>query len=33
VMTEVQAKLKKLHPDLASEFYLMAVDGKTERVI
>jgi carbonic anhydrase len=33
VMTEVQAKLKKLHPDLASEFWLMAVDGKTERVI
>jgi hypothetical protein len=33
VMTEVQAKLKKLHPDLASEFYLMSVDGKTERVI
>jgi carbonic anhydrase len=33
VMTEVQAKLKKLHPDLTSEFYLMAVDGKTERVI
>jgi len=29
VMAEVQAKLKKLHPDLASEFYLMSVDGKT----
>ena len=33
VMAEVQARLKKLHPDLASEFWLMAVDGKTERVI
>jgi carbonic anhydrase len=33
VMTEVRAKLKTLHPELASEFWLMAVDGKTERVI
>jgi len=33
VMAEVQTKLRKLHPELASEFYLMAVDGKTERVI
>ncbi|MBV9549495.1 MAG: hypothetical protein JO256_07465 [Alphaproteobacteria bacterium] len=33
VMTEVQTKLKKLHPDLASEFWLMGVDGRTERVI
>jgi carbonic anhydrase len=33
VMVEVQAKLKKLHPDLASEFWLMDVNGKTERVI
>jgi hypothetical protein len=32
-MTEVRAKLKTLHPELASEFWLMAVDGKTERVI
>ncbi len=33
VMAEVQAKLKKLHPELASEFWLMSVDGKVERVI
>ena len=33
VMMDVQSKLKKLHPDLVAEFYLMAVDGKTERVI
>ena len=33
VMEEVKAKLAKLHPELQSEFYLMALDGKTERVI
>jgi carbonic anhydrase len=33
VMMEVQAKLKKLHPGLAAEFYLMGMDGRTERVI
>jgi carbonic anhydrase len=33
VMTEVKARLRKLHPDLASEFYLMSLDGKTERVL
>jgi len=33
VMEEVKAKMHKLHPDLTTEFYLMAVDGKTERVI
>jgi len=33
VMEEVKAKLTKTHPDLASEFYLMALDGKAERVI
>ena len=29
----LKAKLAKLHPELASEFYLMALDGKTERMI
>jgi carbonic anhydrase len=33
VMQEVQAKLAKLHPDLESEFYLMALDGRAARVI
>jgi carbonic anhydrase len=33
VMTEVKAKLARLHPELAAEFYLMALDGKAERVI
>jgi hypothetical protein len=33
VMEQVKAKLAKLHPELESEFYLMAVDGKTERVL
>ncbi len=33
VMEEVKAKLAKTHPDLESEFYLMALDGKVERVI
>jgi hypothetical protein len=33
VMLQMQALLKKKHPDLASEFYLMALDGTAERVI
>lgn len=33
VMEQVKAKLAKTHPELESEFYLMAVDGKTERVL
>lgn len=33
VMEQVKAKLAKTHPDLQAEFYLMAVDGKTERVV
>ena len=33
VMNQVKARLAKSHPDLASEFYLMDVDGKTQRVI
>jgi len=32
-MEEVKAKLAKLHPELSAEFYLMGIDGKTERVI
>ena len=33
VMQQVKAKLAKTHPDLTAEFYLMALDGKTERVV
>ena len=33
VMQQVKTKLAKEHPDLQSEFYLMALDGKVERVI
>ncbi len=33
VMEQVKAKLAQLHPDLESEFYLMALDGKAERVV
>ncbi len=33
VMEQVKAKLAKTHPDLQSEFYLMALDGSAERVI
>jgi carbonic anhydrase len=33
VMERVKAQMAKSHPDLACEFYLMALDGKTERVI
>ena len=33
VMQQVKDKLAKTHPDLQSEFYLMALDGSAERVI
>ena len=33
VMEQVKARLAKTHPDLESEFYLMALDGKAERII
>ncbi|MBW8708856.1 MAG: hypothetical protein JF627_06260 [Alphaproteobacteria bacterium] len=33
VMEQVKAKLAKTHPDLGCEFYLMALDGKAERVV
>ena len=33
VMAELKAALAKRHPDLASEFYLMALDGTAERVL
>jgi carbonic anhydrase len=33
VMQQVKDRLAKTHPDLASEFYLMALDGSAERVI
>ena len=33
VMLEAQAMLKQKHPDLASEFYLMALDGKADRIV
>ena len=33
VMEQVKAKLAKTHPDLVPEFYLMALDGKVERVV
>jgi len=33
VMEQVKAKLAKTHPDLQSEFYLMALDGKAERIV
>jgi len=33
LMQQVKAKLAKTHPDLTAEFYLMALDGKTERVV
>ena len=33
VMLAVKDKLHKMHPDLQSEFYLMALDGNAERVI
>ena len=33
VMLKMRAALKAKHPDLASEFYLMALDGVAERVL
>jgi carbonic anhydrase len=33
VMLQMQGMLKQKHPDLSSEFYLMALDGKAERVV
>ena len=33
VMEQVKTKLAEVHPELESEFYLMAVDGKARRVI
>jgi carbonic anhydrase len=33
VMLQFQAKLKQKHPDLGSEFYLMALDGTAERIV
>ncbi len=33
VMLTVQTMLKQRHPDLSSEFYLMALDGTAERVV
>ena len=33
VMMQMKAELAKKHPDLGSEFYLMALDGKAERII
>jgi carbonic anhydrase len=33
VMEKLKAQLAQKHPDLGSEFYLMALDGKAERII
>lgn len=33
VMEQVKAKLAETHPELENEFWLMALDGKAERVI
>jgi carbonic anhydrase len=33
VMEQVKAKLAQTHPDLQAEFYLMALDGKAERIV
>ncbi len=33
VMTRLQAALAQKHPDLTSEYYLMAIDGKAERLL
>lgn len=33
VMQQVKARMHKVHPELVTEFYLMALDGKTERVV
>jgi hypothetical protein len=32
-MMQMKADLAKRQPDLGSEFYLMALDGKAERII
>lgn len=33
VMQQVKTRMAKEHPELACEFYLMALDGRTERVL
>lgn len=33
VMEKLKAQLAQKHSDLASEFYLMALDGKAERIV
>ena len=33
VMERVKTQMAKSHPDLTCEFYLMALDGKTERIV
>ena len=33
IMSQLQAMLAKRQPDLESEFYLMALDGKAQRII
>jgi carbonic anhydrase len=33
VMLQFQAMLKQKHPDLGSEFYLMALDGSADRIV
>jgi hypothetical protein len=33
VMLQTQAMLKQKHPDMASEFYLLALNGKAERIL
>lgn len=33
VMTKAKTELAKRHPDLGSEFYLMALDGSAERLL
>jgi hypothetical protein len=32
-MEQVKAKLAEVHPELESEFYLMALDGTAERIV
>lgn len=33
VMQQVKAKRAKTHPDLTSEFYLMALDDRAQRLV
>ncbi len=33
VMQSLRAELARRHPDLASDFYLMALDGRVEKII